>query len=434
MKRLDGWKAIASHFGRDRTTVMRWARDRDLPIRRVPGGGTSSVYAMSDELDRWLAGSQVDLPASHPRRWRLWGSVVVGILLLAVAGAWLAKTRGLLGFSAHPSATPATLPTDPQVAAIYLQARDDWAQRTPDSLQRALHGFGLVVSRDPGFARGYSGLADAYLLVREYAGVPEPVAYAKARAAARAALALDPNLADAHRALGFIGYWWDHDPQAAGKSFRAAIRIAPNDAQTHHWYGNILSANGEFAPALRELDRARQQDPGSVAIRSDFGWAKWASGETDAGEAVLGDVVSARPAYCSPHRYLATTRLAARDYPGYLGERLTEGRTCGDAKLAASAAAQSQAFRSGGARGLLIAILNDARPAADDPRGTQEELAFVASVTSDRGMLLDALKLADQRREVWMGWSTTTAMRAAWQGDAEVLDLLARRRQPKVEQ
>lgn len=433
MKRLDGWKAIASHFGRDRTTVMRWARDRDLPIRRVPGGGTSSVYALSDELDRWLAGSQADLPPPRRRRWRLWASLVVGVLALVAAAAWLASARGLLGSAEHSPAAQATLPTDPQVAAIYLQARDDWAQRTPASLRRALHGFGQVVSRDPGFARGYSGLADAYLLAREYAGVPEPVAYAKAKSAAQAALALDPNLADAHRALGFIGYWWDHQPEAAGRSFRAALRLAPNDAQTHHWYGNILAANGEFVPALRELDRARQQDPGSVAIRSDFGLAKWSAGDSAAGEAVLRDVVSARPDYCSPHRYLATIHLAARDYPEYLRELETAGRTCGDATLAVTAAAQSQAFRSSGTRGLLVAILNAARPAAGDSRGTQQEIAFVASVTGDRRALLDALKLADQRREVWMGWTWTTAMRAAWQGDAEVLDLLARRRQPKVE-
>ena len=433
MKRLDGWKAIASHFGRDRTTVMRWARDRDLPIRRVPGGGTSSVYALSDELDRWLAGSQADLPPPRRSRWRFWTSLVVGVLALAGVAAWLASARGLLGSAAHSAAAQATLPTDPQVAAIYLQARDDWAQRTPASLRQALHGFGQVVSRDPGFARGYSGLADAYLLAREYAGVPEPVAYAKAKSAALAALALDPGLADAHRALGFIGYWWDHEPGAAGRSFRAALRLAPNDAQTHHWYGNILAANGEFAPALRELDRARQQDPGSVAIRSDFGWSKWASGDFAGGEAVLRDVVSAQPDYCSPHRYLAFIRLAARDYPGYLHERETAGRTCGDAATAATAVAQSQAFRSGGARSLQIAILNAVRPRVGDPRGTHEEIAFVASLSGDRRTLLDALKLADQRREVWIGWACTMAMRAPWLGDAEVLDLLARRRQPKVE-
>jgi len=52
--RLDSWKAIAEYLGRDRTTVMRWARTAALPVRRVQGG--RSVFAYKSELDRWLAG------------------------------------------------------------------------------------------------------------------------------------------------------------------------------------------------------------------------------------------------------------------------------------------------------------------------------------------------------------------------------------------
>ena len=52
-KRLDGWKAIANYFRRDRTTVMRWARERDLPVHRLPGGVQGSVFALESELARW---------------------------------------------------------------------------------------------------------------------------------------------------------------------------------------------------------------------------------------------------------------------------------------------------------------------------------------------------------------------------------------------
>ena len=53
--RLDGWKAIAAHFRRDRTTVMRWAAERGLPVYRMPGGKQSSVFAYEDELRDWSA-------------------------------------------------------------------------------------------------------------------------------------------------------------------------------------------------------------------------------------------------------------------------------------------------------------------------------------------------------------------------------------------
>jgi hypothetical protein len=53
--RLDGWKAIANFLGRERTTAIRWAKERALPFHRVPGGRTGTVFALRSELDAWLA-------------------------------------------------------------------------------------------------------------------------------------------------------------------------------------------------------------------------------------------------------------------------------------------------------------------------------------------------------------------------------------------
>lgn len=52
--RLDSWKAIASYIGRDVRTVIRWERQRGLPIHRVPGGGRQVVFAYPHEIDEWL--------------------------------------------------------------------------------------------------------------------------------------------------------------------------------------------------------------------------------------------------------------------------------------------------------------------------------------------------------------------------------------------
>jgi hypothetical protein len=52
--RLDSWKAIADYLGRDTATARRWERQQGLPIRRVPGGRGSSVFAFKSEIDEWL--------------------------------------------------------------------------------------------------------------------------------------------------------------------------------------------------------------------------------------------------------------------------------------------------------------------------------------------------------------------------------------------
>lgn len=55
--RLDSWKEIAHYLGRDVRTVIRWERDRGLPVSRVPGGKRSRVFAYPDDLDQWLSRS-----------------------------------------------------------------------------------------------------------------------------------------------------------------------------------------------------------------------------------------------------------------------------------------------------------------------------------------------------------------------------------------
>jgi hypothetical protein len=57
--RLDSWKDIARHLGRDVRTVIRWEQERGLPVYRVPGGKFSRVFAYKDELDGWLARGNV---------------------------------------------------------------------------------------------------------------------------------------------------------------------------------------------------------------------------------------------------------------------------------------------------------------------------------------------------------------------------------------
>src|SRR5260370_42621255 len=51
--RLDSWKEIAAHLGRDVRTVQRWAKNEALPIHRKPHNTLSSIYAFKHELDQW---------------------------------------------------------------------------------------------------------------------------------------------------------------------------------------------------------------------------------------------------------------------------------------------------------------------------------------------------------------------------------------------
>lgn len=54
-KRLDSWKEIAAYLNRDVTTAQRWEKREGMPVHRHLHDTRGSVYALSAELDAWLA-------------------------------------------------------------------------------------------------------------------------------------------------------------------------------------------------------------------------------------------------------------------------------------------------------------------------------------------------------------------------------------------
>jgi tetratricopeptide (TPR) repeat protein len=117
-RRLDGWKAIGNHLGRDRTTAMRWARERGLPVHRVPGGRQGTVYSLISELDNWMADGDVEhaadappavavpKPAPRPRKigWALATGVAATVLTGMIAWRGPAEATGMVSLSVAPSA------------------------------------------------------------------------------------------------------------------------------------------------------------------------------------------------------------------------------------------------------------------------------------------------------------------------------------------
>ena len=436
--RIDGWKAIGAHFGRDRTTAMRWAQSRALPVRRIPGGKRATVYALRSDLDRWAVGHADEIaqstdattPGRHsastakPGRSRWIGGAVAMLIVGTVAGGWMLDRSGDRGGST-PTVS-AALPGDVGLARLYLQARDDWAERTPDSLTRAIRGLETVTTRDPQFAPAFAALADAHLLQREFGAVADAPAFAAARTAAAAALAVDQDQIGAHRALGFIQYWSDNDPVASGRSFRRALELSPDSAQTHFWYGNVLADNGQAEAAARELNRARLLEPGSIAVQVDIAWADWSAGRENEAVITLERLVQMKPEFPVIHDCLAIMRLSRGDYRGYVEAYGDYARLRADPVLLANA----QRLEDGLALGLPVLkqrIMSAARAeAAAKGSGNYAWPAFVASIDGDRPTVVDILTQAAERNLRWGSAGLRREIARRWASDAQILGLLDR--------
>jgi len=93
--RLASWKEIAAYLRREVRTVIRWEKERGLPVHRVPGGQGGSVFAFADELDRWAAGESsneaVPVKRVYPRRPAALVAAAIVVVLAGAAAATLAR-------------------------------------------------------------------------------------------------------------------------------------------------------------------------------------------------------------------------------------------------------------------------------------------------------------------------------------------------------
>lgn len=409
METLNGWKAIAAYLRRDERTAMRWATERSMPVHRMPGPGRGSVYAIAEEIDAWIAADReraaeadrtvptiVD-PAAPPmvtlasvpwwRRRRVAPALIASGALLAVSGA-LTLRHG------HPGdPAPKAVFADPATKAIFLQAGYDWNLRTPESLARAVQEYGATITRDPRVAPAYVGLANSYLLLREYGSMPDAAAYARAEAAARAAVALSPDCAAAHRALAFIAFWWRQDKTTAHREFDRALAITPDDPLTHHWLANALLANGEIDAALREIGRARDLDPTSTSMLADRGMILYVAGHRAEGLASLRVLAREQPDVVSPHRSLAAIALFEGRRDAFLREALITARLRSDA----ARLSQLEGWRAAETRPGRIeeAMLRDAK----QKRAGWFEIARLAAMAGRPEEAKDALARACNARD-----------------------------------
>jgi serine/threonine protein kinase/Tfp pilus assembly protein PilF len=143
---------------------------------------------------------------------------------------------------------------------LLLRGRYEMRLYNPRSTQKAVEYYQEALALDPGFAMANAELAYSYRLLSG-AGILKPSeTLPLAEAAARRALAADPDLAQAHAALADIRKdQWDWT--TAEHEYRRAVVLNPNLASAHNGFANYLSLIHKYDEAFAETARAHELDP-----------------------------------------------------------------------------------------------------------------------------------------------------------------------------
>ena len=188
--------------------------------------------------------------------------------------------------------------TNPRAYDAYLHGRYLWNLRGKEPVTQAAGYFQQAINEDPGFALAWSGLADSYTIGWHARYDP-----ALGERLARKALAIDPQLAEAHVSLGFALdclYQWAE----AEKELKRGIELNPNYVTAHQLYAVYLMTVGRLGEALAENDRALQLDPFSLPVNNLRGFILVGLRQYDRAERQLRLTESIDPQNGDPQRQL----------------------------------------------------------------------------------------------------------------------------------
>jgi serine/threonine protein kinase/Tfp pilus assembly protein PilF len=297
---------------------------------------------------------------------------------------------------------------NPEAYQLYVKGRYYWSKRTLADIKTAISYFNQAIDKDPGYARAYAGLADAYSVMPGYGGDANDVIL-KSDAAAEKALELDPTLARPHAVLGDhkMEDTWDFSGGEA--EFRKALELDPSDATAHQWFAEDLAViGGRAQESIDEANRAYQLDPLSPMIAYAQGAAYIRDRQFDKAIERFKKISVDNPTFGATHSGLAFAYWGEHKYPQAIQEYATAAQLWSNKPLAEFAAALDAGFRSGGwpsAARKAIEVLQAQRQAKINYRAAYQ-IAMLYADLGDNDHAFEWLNTAYQEHFLVFGLRT----------------------------
>lgn len=212
-----------------------------------------------------------------------------------------------------------------------LEGKHFLNKRTPDNIRIAVKHFQAAIAQDSAYALPYANLAYCYTLlgVAGYGDLPIHEAAAKAHEAADKALSIDPTLAEAHAALGYIKFRIDWDWEGAEQSLKKAIQLNPSYATAHEWYALFLAVQSRLDQSLEQMKLAYQLDPLSSNVNTGLARVYHFRKENELSIEQVEKAISLDTSYAEAHFTAGMTYYQMKDYPKAKEELLKAARLSG---------------------------------------------------------------------------------------------------------
>lgn len=198
---------------------------------------------------------------------------------------------------------------------LYLRGQYHLARRSKADLEKALDYYQQAIKLDPNFAMAYVGMSYAYNTGTGNSFFPFSYeeGFSRARNAAVRAGEIDPNLAEAHTAMGLafrFGWNW----QEAEREFKKALEIDPNNSRAHYYYGLYLQSVGRTRDSVREIKTAVELEPLALIMNANLAGAYLFDRQSELGLEQAKKTFDLDPNFISGRFWLAYAYCANKKY------------------------------------------------------------------------------------------------------------------------
>src|SRR5437868_5897053 len=173
------------------------------------------------------------------------------------------------------ASTLATAPTkDPAAHDLFLKGEHEErlaeSSLKPESYEQAAAWYRQAIARDPNFALAMARLVENRMEVHWFFEQLSEAVLAQVRSSAEHALALAPNVAEVHVALGDCYYHGYRQYEPALAEFESALQLQPNSSTALSYLGYVHRRQGQWERCLDEFKKALEQDPRNAKVAGDL--------------------------------------------------------------------------------------------------------------------------------------------------------------------
>jgi len=217
----------------------------------------------------------------------------------------------LLGNKDTTAASASTQNADAHNA--YLQGHFYFARRNVEDYRKAISFFDEAIRIDPDYALAYAERAEAWTFIGDLNPEHKKEAWAAAKRDAEKAVAVGPNLAEAHAALGWVRFFSEWKFAEGLAELKRARELAPANATANDLLARVLIYVNQLAEAEKLARQAIELDPLAFLARGNLARILLAEGKLEEADAEARKSAELQPAGAGNHRWQVVVAVLRGD-------------------------------------------------------------------------------------------------------------------------